>query len=275
MDATVEAGVGTAPPGPRRQPLGLKLAHNARPDGSVSGCCVLPDVCRVSRDGLCDAPVEGACGSGGGDSGGGSGDGGGGGGGSGDARGVDLLESIPGGQAPAGFAHLESVPHWEEAPGGSALSLEVVPAVAAAVPSVAGTPCLAWYEQWVRLLRRLDSGRTPGILDLYCASGAFAEGVARAGGVALGVDSADQPHFTSRFGADAFVAGDALSVADLRLLVRRFRPIAVFASPPGDVDVGRLREVLVELGLPFLIATRNGPASSVRLAASMFGLGAY
>ena len=160
-----------------------------------------------------------------------------------------------------------------------------------AAQRAAGARCLAWYEQWVRLLRRLDSGRTPGILDLFCGGGGTAEGVALAGGVALGVDSEQQPSFVARFGVDSFVLGDALDVADLRLLVRRFRPVAVFASPPCEgystVDlaassraarlIGRVREVLIELGLPFIIENVPGArshlaADSMRLTGQMFGL---
>ena len=37
--------------------------------------------------------------------------------------------------------------------------------------------CLRWYQQFVHLLRRLESGRTPLVVDLFCGAGGSTEGV--------------------------------------------------------------------------------------------------
>ena len=60
--------------------------------------------------------------------------------------------------------------------------------------------CLEWYMQWVQLLTRLHSGRTPLVLDLFCCSGGSTEGVRRMHGDVVGVDSEPQPAYVARFG---------------------------------------------------------------------------
>ena len=76
--------------------------------------------------------------------------------------------------------------------------------------------CLRWYEQYVHLLRRLESGRTPLVVDLFCGAGGSSEGVRRMGGASLGVDDTEQPHFVARFGGEWFVLSDALDRERLR-----------------------------------------------------------
>ena len=125
-----------------------------------------------------------------------------------------------------------------------------------------------WYAQYVSLLRRLESGRTPMILELFCGAGGSSEGVRRAGGVSHGVDDTDQPEFRARFGDAWFTLSDALDVEVLRGLVRKHKPIAICASPPcegfstatfgGEPSraprlISATRDALRELGLPFVI----------------------
>ena len=99
---------------------------------------------------------------------------------------------------------------------------------------VLASQAVAWYEQWVRLLRRLDSGRTPMLLDLFCGGGGASEGARRVGACAVGVDSSEQPAFVARFMGESFVLGDATDREQLRYLVRRFKPLGVGASPPCE-----------------------------------------
>jgi hypothetical protein len=128
---------------------------------------------------------------------------------------------------------------------------------------------LDWLREHVQLLRRLRSGSTPSIGDLYCCSGGQSDGVRRMGGsVAFGVDRVEQPSYVLRFGAETFHVGDALDRNLIRSLVRRFRPIGIFASPPcqgsstatfGNAPssaphlISQTRDLLRELGVPFII----------------------
>ena len=139
--------------------------------------------------------------------------------------------------------------------------------------------CLRWQSQYVHVLRRLESGRQPLVLDLFCGGGGSSEGVRRAGAVSMGVDSTDQPHFTARFGGQWFTLGDALDLERLRGLVRRLRPIGVIASPPcegfstatfagapsvAERLIAATRDVLESLGLPYVIENVLGARSEIR-----------
>ena len=73
--------------------------------------------------------------------------------------------------------------------------------------------CLAWMRQHVDLLRRLQSGRAPIALDLFCGGGGRSEGVRRMGGVAFGVDIEDQPEYRARFGDAPSGAASAIGCA--------------------------------------------------------------
>ena len=47
---------------------------------------------------------------------------------------------------------------------------------------------LDWYSTYVALLRRLDSGKTPFVIQNFCGGGGSSEGCRRAGGASHGVD---------------------------------------------------------------------------------------
>ena len=59
---------------------------------------------------------------------------------------------------------------------------------------------MGWYDNYVAILRRLQSGETPGILELFCGSGGGSEGTRRSGGRSHGVDLYDMPEYIDRFG---------------------------------------------------------------------------
>ena len=72
---------------------------------------------------------------------------------------------------------------------------------------------MGWYDNYVAILRRLRSGETPGILELFCGGGGGSEGPRRSGGRSHGVDLYDMPEYTNRFGPEAFTQGDAIDHA--------------------------------------------------------------
>ena len=135
-----------------------------------------------------------------------------------------------------------------------------------------------WDREHVRLLRRLDSGSQPLILDLFCAAGGVSEGFRRMHCTSVGVDASDQPGFVARFGERCFELGSALDRDRLRRLVRELRPIAIWASPPCEGSstltfggepstaerlIAQTRDALVELGLPFVIENVLGASSEL------------
>ena len=91
---------------------------------------------------------------------------------------------------------------------------------------------LDWYRQYVQLLRRLQSGVTPTVVDVFCGGGGSSEGVRRAGGASLGIDVEAQPDFVRRFGSMSFSIGDGTSWADVGGVGRRVRAFGAGASPP-------------------------------------------
>ena len=138
---------------------------------------------------------------------------------------------------------------------------------------------LRWQAQYVHLLRRVESGRQPLVLDLFCGGGGSSEGVRRAGAAPMGMDDTDQPHFRVKFGTDRFILGDALDLERLRGYVRRLKPIGVIASPPCEgfstatfagaaSRVERLiavtRDTLEAIGLPYVIENVLGARSEIR-----------
>ena len=150
-----------------------------------------------------------------------------------------------------------------------------------------------WDRSQAHLLKRLESGRTPLVLDLFCCAGGVSEGFRRAGGCSLGVDANDQPSFVARFGAKWFHLGNALDRQVLRGLVRRLKPIAIWASPPCEASstvtfggghnssaprlISQTRDLLRELGLPYIIENVQGASSelsseAITLRGQDFGL---
>ena len=91
---------------------------------------------------------------------------------------------------------------------------------------------LSWYDQYVQIERRLNDGRAPGVLHLYCGSGGSSEGGRRAGASGIGVDSEDQPDYVRRFGTSAFVRDDATSWAVTARLQQKHGFVGAGASPP-------------------------------------------
>merc|ERR1712091_466954 len=63
---------------------------------------------------------------------------------------------------------------------------------------------LDWYRQYVQLLRRLQSGVTPTVVDDFCGGGGSSDGVRRAGGASFGIDAEAQSDFVRRFGVSSF-----------------------------------------------------------------------
>ena len=55
-----------------------------------------------------------------------------------------------------------------------------------------------WDRAQAHLLKRLASGRTPLVLDLFCCAGGVSEGFRRGGGCAFGVDVDEQPAYIAR-----------------------------------------------------------------------------
>ena len=111
---------------------------------------------------------------------------------------------------------------------------------------------LDWYRNYVYLLRRLESGKSPTALVTFCGQGGTSEGVRRAGGAAHGQDARDQPRYRSRFGADSFTQGDSADASSVRDLRRRSRAFVTLASPPcQEYSTSRMRgkaseEALIE-----------------------------
>lgn len=62
---------------------------------------------------------------------------------------------------------------------------------------------LDWDRAQAHLLKRLEAGRAPLVLDLFCCARGFSEGFRRGGGTSYGVDLSDQPYSKARFGVSA------------------------------------------------------------------------
>ena len=144
----------------------------------------------------------------------------------------------------------------------------------------------AWQRQYSLLLKRLQSGMAPMMLDLFCKAGGASEGGRRAGVATCGVDVELQPSYVARFGSDSFVLSDALDVSRLREVVRRLRPILIWASPPcqgysaaaqlsGGSTAPRLiavvRNVLTMIGAPFVIENVTGARRQMMNPTELWG----
>ena len=149
---------------------------------------------------------------------------------------------------------------------------------------------LLWYENYVRLHRRLHSFVTPSALVTFCCEGGASEGVRRAGGAAHGQDVRDQPKYRRRFGAETFSMGDSRSPHEMRRLRRRVRSFVTLASPPckahssarmrGEASeppmIAQTRQALLELGGLYSIENVVGARGELRdaplLRGAFFGL---
>jgi len=123
---------------------------------------------------------------------------------------------------------------------------------------------------------------TPKLLDLFCCQGGAGMGYHRAGFEVTGVDLFPQPRYPFQF-------HQRDAVEFLRINGKRFD--AVHASPPCQAFtnaqklmgnehpelIDPVREVLLELGLPFVIENVPGAPleSPFELCGAMFGLGTY
>ena len=108
-----------------------------------------------------------------------------------------------------------------------------------------------WYQQYVRILRRL-SGRTPVAVSGFCGAGGTDEGIRRCGGASVGFDAVHQPHCVARFGAERFSVGDGMTESAWRNAAGNHRPFLRAASPPcAWYSTGRLGEA----SQPALIST--------------------
>ena len=91
---------------------------------------------------------------------------------------------------------------------------------------------LLWYEQYVTVLRRLQSGDTPSVLHLFGGGGGSSEGGRRAGASGFSVDCDEQPDKVRRFGTESFVKGDATSWSVVGELQKKHGFAGCLASPP-------------------------------------------
>ena len=90
----------------------------------------------------------------------------------------------------------------------------------------------AWYQNYVALLRRLQSGRTPSAVVGFCGQGGVTVGIRRANGVSHGQDIRAQPRYVRKFGAERFSLVDSTDVTELRSARRRTGSFLSFHSPP-------------------------------------------
>ena len=116
---------------------------------------------------------------------------------------------------------------------------------------------LDWYRQYVQLLRRLQSGVTPTVVDAFCGGGGSSEGVRRAGGASHGIDVEAQPDFVRRFGSTSFSIGDGTSWADVGGVGRRVRAFGAGASPPCQFYSTARRRGDAASQPPLIDATRD------------------
>ena len=90
----------------------------------------------------------------------------------------------------------------------------------------------AWYQNYVALLRRLRSGRTPTAVVGFCGQGGVSEGIRRANGASHGQDLRDQPRYRRWFGEATFSVGDSTDASRLKDLRRSTEAFLSFHSPP-------------------------------------------
>ena len=152
--------------------------------------------------------------------------------------------------------------------------------------------CLGWMREHVVLLTKLESGRAPVVVDLFCGAGGSSCGIRRMGCVPYGVDIHDMPEYRERFGTDWFEVSDALNRERLRAIDRRHRPLGYVASPPCEGSttttfagalseaehlIAATRDALEETGRLYGIENVMGARSEIRahavvLRGASFGL---
>ena len=133
---------------------------------------------------------------------------------------------------------------------------------------------LSWYRNYVYLLRRLESGRTPTALVTFCGQGGTSEGVKRAGGAAHGQDVHDQPRYRVRFGQDNFTKGDSTDASGVRDLLKRARAFVILSSPPCKAySTARMRGEASEE--PMIAQTRDANRETGKLSVIENVVGAH
>ena len=91
---------------------------------------------------------------------------------------------------------------------------------------------LSWYDQYVSILRRVNSGDSPSILHLFGGGGGSSEGGRRSGATGCSIDIEEQPDYIRRFGSESFILGDALSWDLIGRTSKKWRSDGCLASPP-------------------------------------------
>ena len=145
---------------------------------------------------------------------------------------------------------------------------------------------MRWSRQYVTLLKRFRSGMAPLMIDICCSAGGASEGARRAGAEVVGVDIEPQLYYVARFGEESFILHDAFDMEHLRYLVRKFRPLLVWASPlcqgystaphiGSASKVARLIPLMCDLleglGVLFVIENVTGARSDMNGALSVWG----
>ena len=152
-----------------------------------------------------------------------------------------------------------------------------------------GQEVLGWYATYVSLLRRLQSGVTPALVETFCGGGGTSEGTRRAGGTSHGVDHLWQDDYVRRFGPEAFTEGDATDWSLIKAVAAKTGALGGCASPPCQpystatthtthpALIPRVREQLIGLFDYWSIESVAGARSAMRgrvteLRGSLFGL---
>ena len=91
---------------------------------------------------------------------------------------------------------------------------------------------LQWWGLYVDVLRRVQSGVSPGVLHGFCGGGGATEGTRRAGGASYGADLRPMPDYVRRFGETSFECGDCTDWAFMDKLRRRWGVRFAMCSPP-------------------------------------------
>ena len=91
---------------------------------------------------------------------------------------------------------------------------------------------LDWYSVYPALLRRLDSGTTPVVIQNFCGGGGATEGCRRAGAACYGVDLYDQPDYRRRYGDDTFTEADGMSWSTIKGLRDKKKADFMMGGPP-------------------------------------------